>query len=148
MYRLGLGPLLGDRFLRLTHIGRNSGRPHESVLEVVKKDPVRNIYFVASGWGTRSDWFRNVMAHPMVKIQVGGHPYDAIATRVSPAEGEEVLSDYASRHPFALRQLSRIMGYPLGDGEASVRELGRILPIVAFQGITSAWLGLRNQPTF
>lgn len=33
--RLGLGGLLGHRFLLLTHTGRTSGRPRQVVLEVV-----------------------------------------------------------------------------------------------------------------
>ena len=34
-YRCGLGVLLGDRFVLLTHVGRTTGRPRHVVLEVV-----------------------------------------------------------------------------------------------------------------
>ncbi len=44
LYRLRLGGLLGDRFLMLTHIGRNSGQPHQSVLEVVGHDEATDAY--------------------------------------------------------------------------------------------------------
>ena len=38
LYRSGLGPLLGRRFLRLSHRGRRSGAPYATVLEVVAYD--------------------------------------------------------------------------------------------------------------
>jgi hypothetical protein len=42
-YRLGLGGLLGHRFVLLTHTGRNSGRPRQVVLEVVGRREAANI---------------------------------------------------------------------------------------------------------
>jgi len=39
LYQVGLGRILGGRFLMLTHIGRNSGIPKRAVLEVIKSGP-------------------------------------------------------------------------------------------------------------
>src|ERR1051326_6299178 len=56
LFRLGLGRLLGHRFLELTHRGRRSGRRYRTVLEVVRYDPRTQESIVCSGWGTRADW--------------------------------------------------------------------------------------------
>jgi deazaflavin-dependent oxidoreductase (nitroreductase family) len=70
---MGRGGILGGRFLLLEHIGRKSGRTRQTVLEVVGHDAESGRYVVASGWGTRSDWFQNVERGPRVTVQVGRH---------------------------------------------------------------------------
>ena len=49
LYRLGLGQLLGHRFMLLTHRGRRSGRVYQTALEVVRYDPSLRETVVASG---------------------------------------------------------------------------------------------------
>lgn len=133
LYRARLGWLLGQRFLLLTHIGRKSGLPRQAVLEVVRHDSATNTYFVASGFGEKSDWFRNVMKTPQVTIRVGRHEMVATAERL-PLEGaERELLDYARRHPAALRNLARVLGYRIENTEEDVRTLAQVVPIVAFR---------------
>ena len=36
LYKVGLGGLLGGRFLLLNHVGRKSGQPRQAVVEVVR----------------------------------------------------------------------------------------------------------------
>jgi F420H(2)-dependent quinone reductase len=50
-YRMKLGWLFGNRFLMLTHTGRKSGKPHETMIEVVRHDKETDTYYVVSGWG-------------------------------------------------------------------------------------------------
>lgn len=71
LYRMGLGGLLGQRFLLLNHTGRKSGQPRQTVLEVVNHDKTNDTYFIASGFGKKSDWYLNILTHPKVEIQVG-----------------------------------------------------------------------------
>jgi len=59
-YRVGLGVLLGTRFLLLTHTGRKSRLERKNVLEVVKYDKETGTFTVAAGFGTTSDWYRNI----------------------------------------------------------------------------------------
>ena len=79
LYRLHLGRLLGHRFLQLTHRGRRSGALHQTVVEVVGRDRASGAYCVAAGWGKKSDWYRNILADPHVRVRVGGRVFDAIA---------------------------------------------------------------------
>ena len=48
LYRLGLGGLLGRRFLLLTYTGRKSGRPRQVVLEVVGRHEPSGGFLIAS----------------------------------------------------------------------------------------------------
>jgi deazaflavin-dependent oxidoreductase (nitroreductase family) len=132
-YRLGLGGLLGSRFLLLTHIGRKSGLARRTVLEVVRYDRSRSLFIVAVGFGPRSDWYRNIRHNPHVKVQCGRRTWEMIARFLPPEESGQELLDYARRHPLAMRELAGVMGYRLDGTEADVELLGRSLNMVAFQ---------------
>lgn len=133
LYRFHLGGLLGDRFLMLTHTGRKTGKPHQTVVEVVLHDKASGTYYVVSGWGEKSSWYKNVIANPDVTIQVNNETFPAAAERVTPELGGQVMLDYARKHPAALRELSRFMKYPLDGSEASAIHFGKNIPIIAFR---------------
>ena len=133
IYRLHLGFLLGERFLLLEHIGRKSGKVRRAVLEIIGKDAEPRAYYVASGFGERSHWFRNVMHTPQVVIQVGTKRYQAIAERLPFAEALARLTTYAREHPTALRELSHLLHYDYDGSDESLQELARALPIVRFR---------------
>lgn len=134
LYRVHLGWLLGDRFLMLTHIGRKSGQPHQTVLEVVSHDKSSDAYVIASGWGEQSDWFRNVQKTPRVIVQTGSRCIAAKAERLSPVDAERELRDYAQRHPTAFRKLAGLMtGRPWRDEPEYFYQLAQSLPMVALR---------------
>lgn len=137
LYRFGLGRLLGSRFLRLKHTGRVSGKPRFTVLEVVKHDPDAGTYYVGSGWGERSDWVRNIQANPRVEVEVGGQQFPAIARRLSPEAAAQVMLGYGRKHPFALQELARVMGYRVERSEDAYLALGREVPIFVFEPVES-----------
>ncbi|MBN1312883.1 MAG: nitroreductase family deazaflavin-dependent oxidoreductase [Anaerolineae bacterium] len=133
LYRLGLGGLLGEHFLLLTHTGRKSGQPRQNVLEVVRHDQETGAYIVASGFGEKADWYKNIIAQPLVTIQVGLKVMPVCAERLSTSEAIREMLDYNRRYPNALRALAGIMGYRTDGSEADVRALGEIIPILAFK---------------
>jgi deazaflavin-dependent oxidoreductase (nitroreductase family) len=133
LYRAHLGFLLGERFLMLSHTGRKTGRLHRSVIEIVDHDKASDTYYAVSGWGEKSNWYRNIMANPRVTVQVKNRIFQSDAQRVSPDVGAQVLVDYARKHPFALREIAGIMKYPLDGSEADVINLGRTVPVIAFK---------------
>lgn len=51
VFRLHLSWLLMRRFLLLTHSGRKSGLPRQTVLEVLQYDRGKGRYVVFAGWG-------------------------------------------------------------------------------------------------
>lgn len=133
MYKVHLGWLLGERFLLLTHTGRISGERRQAVLEIIRIDKTKNIYFVASGFGEKSDWFRNLQNNPEVIIQVRGQQMHVHARRLPQDEAEAEFLDYAHRHPTAIKNLVGMLGYQIDGSEDSLRGLAKVMPVVAFE---------------
>ena len=127
LYKLNLGWMMGNRFLKITHTGRVSGQSRQVVLEVVKYDPAIDTYYITAAWGEQSDWVKNIRANPRVQVQVGRRKMEMVAEQLTPEQGEAVILDYAQRHPTAMKSLARFMGYQLDGSEADFRELGRLL---------------------
>jgi deazaflavin-dependent oxidoreductase (nitroreductase family) len=134
IYRLRLGWLLGNRFLLLTHVGRKTGLPHQTVVEVVDHSRTGDRYLIASGWGKKSDWFRNIQKTPEVRVQVGRRSIQAHATILHVAEAAEVLLNYARQHPAAFRELAKfMMGERLGVTKEDCNRLAQSIPLVALR---------------
>ncbi|GJM40747.1 MAG: hypothetical protein DHS20C20_10290 [Ardenticatenaceae bacterium] len=130
-YRIGLGGLLGKRFLLLNHIGRKSGKPRQTVLEVVNYIKESNTYFIAAGFGKQSDWYLNILAHPEIEIQVGWRKMEVTAVPLTPDQSGEAMVDYSRRHPTAAKNLGKLIGYSVST-EAEYHTLGReSIPFIA-----------------
>jgi len=134
LYRLHLGRLLGQRFLLLTHIGRNSGQARQTVIEVVKHDRQSDSYFVASGWGKKSDWYRNIHKNPDVVINVGRRKLQVRAEDIPLPEAIDILGEYAQRYPLAFKELTGLfLGERLQPNRESGQRLAEMMPMVAFR---------------
>lgn len=134
LYRLGFGPLLGNRLLYLVHIGRKSGRPREAVLEVVGFDREIPEAVVVSGWGERSDWYRNLRAAAAREVRVGRHRWIAPEHRILPGqEVVRVLESYRARHPRAWRKIAPVLGFPADLGSPAGQQALARIRAVAFR---------------
>ena len=84
-WRMGLGKILshkalsGSKMLVLSSWGRKSQKPRHTMLSYVL---VGENEYVCSGWGARTDWYKNILADPHVTVQVGHRIYGAKARRV------------------------------------------------------------------
>ena len=79
-------------FCYLTTTGRVSGRPHTIEIWFALRD--RTLYLL-SGGGDRSDWVRNLLAHPEVSVRLGRRDAPALAARarvVDPSSDEDDLA--------------------------------------------------------
>ena len=133
LYRLGLGRLFGDRLLLLNHIGRVSGKPRQTILEVVTHDRADGSFVVASGWGPSAAWYRNLLHTPDVSVQVGKRVTAVTAVPLPEEEGAEIFAQYAIRHrTLAKHLLPRLMGFSVDGSEADFWEVGRRMPFVRF----------------
>lgn len=129
LYRARLGGLLGGRLLMLEHIGRNSGARRHVVLEVLETrgHPARS-YVVASGFGDRAQWFRNITANPRVRVYAGSRPPAPATARVlQQSEADRVLGDYIERHRRAWAQFAEVLERTLGE---PVTATNTALPMV------------------
>jgi deazaflavin-dependent oxidoreductase (nitroreductase family) len=130
-YRLGLGWLFGERILLLNHIGRVSGKPHQTILEVAEHDRSDGSYVVASGWGPTAAWYRNILHKPEVTIQVGRRTIPVKAVPLDQDTGAHIFARYASRHRrLAQYVLPRVLGMAVDGSDADLREVGRRMPFI------------------
>ena len=136
LYRLGLGWLFGDRLALLTHIGRNSGRQRQVVIETVRMDRVTQTVYILSGWGEQSDWVLNIRANPEVLVQVGRRRWPATVVRLAAGQVEHELLAYARRRPAALAALAKRYQAAVPQGGAlpgTCRILACRIPLFALQ---------------
>jgi deazaflavin-dependent oxidoreductase (nitroreductase family) len=129
VFKARAGAVLGSRLLMLEHTGRTSGVRRYVVLEVVDH-PTSDSYVVASGFGQKAQWFRNIKANPRVRVYAGSHaPMPATARIMTQQEADRALSAYASRHPRAWERfrpvLERTLGRPITETDTplSIVEL-------------------------
>ena len=134
LYLFGLGRVLGYRFLLVVHRGRKSGLLRETILEVIRHDPISRESVVLSGRGEKADWYCNIQASPALEIRTGGERYVPKHRLLAPEENHAVISEYASHHRAAFRLLVKTFGfgYPLDGTEEERRKYAESLRLVAF----------------
>lgn len=131
-YRAHLGFLFGGRLIAIVQHGRRSGKRYVTGLEVLVRQDGGLLVF--SAWGTRADWYRNIVAGGVAELWDGRTRYDHVSFRaLAPDEAFEALGRYEQEHPrTAAQTLPRMLpGY---DGSAEMRrELAEAGTIVAFR---------------
>ena len=85
-----LSGLASEDYCYLTTTGRVSGRPHEIEIWFAIKD---GTLYLLSGGGDRSDWVRNLHAHPAVTVRIGEHTFAGQA-RIVDDEKEDMMVRY------------------------------------------------------
>ncbi|MFF2551902.1 nitroreductase family deazaflavin-dependent oxidoreductase [Nocardia sp. NPDC058058] len=114
VFRARLGFLFGGRLLLLEHTGRSSGRPRYVVLETVARQAPSRV-IIASGFGSRAQWYRNLAADPSCRVSIGArHRAPAVARTLTSGESETVLAEYKRAHPAAYRELSGVIEQAIG----------------------------------
>ncbi|MGH9529393.1 MAG: nitroreductase family deazaflavin-dependent oxidoreductase [Terriglobales bacterium] len=137
LYRWRLGFLLGNRFLLLIHIGRCTGRRHQTVLEVMEYREDGPEAVVMSGFGPNSDWFRNLKANRAADVVVGSRHFSASHRLLGEEEAVTVVRNYERRNwvvaPIMRRVLSRLLGWRYSGSEDDRRRMVRQLPLLSFR---------------
>jgi deazaflavin-dependent oxidoreductase (nitroreductase family) len=98
-----------------------------AVLEVV--DHASDSYVVASGFGRKAQWFRNIQANPRVRVYAGSRrPAPATARVLDQTEADRALAAYRSRHPRAWEQFKPVLEETLGT---TITDTDTPLPMAA-----------------
>lgn len=136
LYRWHLGWALGHRFVLLVHTGRRTGLERRTVLEVVRYDAETGAVVVMSGFGRRSDWYRNIQARPARLVIVGRRSFHPVHRDLTVEEASAALADYESRNriaaPIIRKVLSRLVGWRYDGSEESRCRLVGERPLVLF----------------
>lgn len=131
LYRWRLGWLLGGRFVLLEHVGRKTGQQRQTVLEVVRYDQPSDTYIIIAGFGRQTDWFQNVLAAPIARVQVGRRHALVIARELSTDATTLELLAYRRHHPFAARLIAPVLKIPLDGTAEQLAAAAELLPMVA-----------------
>jgi deazaflavin-dependent oxidoreductase (nitroreductase family) len=119
LYRHGLGWVFGQRVLMLEHTGRRSGQARFVCLEVVDR-PGPDRVVIVSGFGERSDWYRNLRTEPGCFVSTGRlRRIPARARFMTSEEASAALGRYQRAHPGAWdrlrRAIEKAVGHPVGQ---------------------------------
>jgi deazaflavin-dependent oxidoreductase (nitroreductase family) len=136
LYRLGLGKLLGKRFMRLTHVGRRSGKVYHTVLVALRFDKDTREIFAFSPW-SESNWYRNIQASPALEVETGDFQsgricYAPIQRSLTAEEIVEAIIAFRDQYPIFSRMVARIPGWKIDSSYEEFLELARTLRGVAF----------------
>lgn len=135
LYRVGLGRLLGRRFLALTHRGRKSGRLYDTILEVAVFDPATDESVVVSAYGNGADWYRNLQAGSAVRVRTGKLDYPPEHRFLAPEEATATAAEFCRLHPWEAKLAPRVLP-AIGAGPTDATDPVQMLaalPMVAFR---------------
>jgi deazaflavin-dependent oxidoreductase (nitroreductase family) len=132
LYRLNLGWLLGHRFVRLTHVGRRSGKVRQTVLAVLSFDGQSREIKAVSAWNA-SEWYKNIQAAPALQVETGFTRYAPTQRDLSSEEIAHLFVDFRREHPLFCRIVCRIPGWKWDSSFTEFLELARTLRGVAFR---------------
>jgi deazaflavin-dependent oxidoreductase (nitroreductase family) len=111
------GPMEGRPLLLLTTIGAKTGQRHTTpIMYIPDGTPGTNgadgtrLLVIASNAGApdHPDWYRNLVAHPDVTVEVGNETYEARAVVLDGAEREQVWASIVAQYPFFAQHQAQI----------------------------------------
>ncbi len=129
LYRARLGFLFGHRFLMLCHRGRTSGNRYRTVVEVAGR--IGEEWVVASGYGPRADWYRNLAAGGLESVWIGSRRHTARARLLEPEEAATVFARYEADHPRTAAVLMDELGVSYDGSDAGRVGMMHSIPMVA-----------------
>ena len=131
----GYERILGIDWLVLTTRGRRSGEPRTVMVDVIGHDPVTDTWYIQPADGQRSQWLRNLRAHPYATVEVRGRRFQAGATEITGKEGAEVVLRFIRSHPLYARVIIWFVGYVDSPDhpDEELRERLRTVPVVALR---------------
>lgn len=110
----------GRPLLLLTTVGRRSGLARTTPMMYVRLDGRLHVIASNAGAVQHPQWYRNLLAEPRVRVEVGDEAFDAIATPLDGVERDEAFSRIVAANPF------------FADHQAGV---DRLIPVVALDPV-------------
>lgn len=86
--------------LLLTTIGARSGQPRTTPMMYIRDGGRLLVVASNAGAPAHPDWYRNLVAHPEVTVEVQAEIYDAMATVIEGAELQQVWARIVEQYPF------------------------------------------------
>ena len=132
-YRHNAGPAVGRTFVAFTHVGRKTGRPHQTVAMVLRYDRATGEAVIFAAWGPQTDWYRNLQAHPAVQVQLGGQTFTPQQRFLTDEEAFDVVVQFRREHPHRMQFATTVLGWGDLRDDARVRQFVATRPFLAFR---------------
>ncbi len=89
----------GRPLLVLTTIGAKSGRPHTNPVMYLREGDHLYVFASKGGAPTHPDWYRNLLAHPEVTVELGAEKFHAIAKPVTDEARDQIYGRWERQYP-------------------------------------------------
>lgn len=96
----GEGQFDGRPLLLLTTIGAKSGQRRTTPMMYIPDNDRWLVIASNIGAPTHPDWYRNLVAHPEVTVEVGTETFDATAVVTQGAERDQLWTRIVELYPF------------------------------------------------
>ncbi|MBM3178847.1 MAG: nitroreductase family deazaflavin-dependent oxidoreductase [Chloroflexi bacterium] len=133
MYKIGFGGferLVGAQWMLLTTIGRKTGKPRETMVDVMDYDKATDSYYIEVAYGQRADWYRNIQANPIFEAKVGRRKFLARAKALSTEGSADMLVKFYREKPVYTRSVMAMVGMKF-NGEEDLRAMASKLLLLA-----------------
>jgi deazaflavin-dependent oxidoreductase (nitroreductase family) len=111
-------PMNGRPLLLLTTTGARSGQRRTTPMMAVRDEDRLLVIASNAGAPKHPDWYRNLVAHPTVTVEVGTETFEATAVVLEGAERARVWGRIIDRYPF------------FADHQA---KISREIPVIALE---------------
>ena len=92
-------PMAGRPLLLLTTTGAKSGQRRTTPMMYIRVDDQLLVIASNAGAPSHPDWYRNLMAHPEVTVEVGNETYEATAKVLTGEERSRLYARQAELYP-------------------------------------------------
>ena len=94
------GPMEGRPLLLLTTAGAKSGQLRTTPIMYIPDGDRLLVIASNAGAATHPDWYRNLLAHPEVTVEVGNETFEAIAVVTEGSERQRLWTRVVELYPF------------------------------------------------
>jgi deazaflavin-dependent oxidoreductase (nitroreductase family) len=99
-FRANAGKVAGRELLLLTTRGRKTGREHVTPLMYIRDGQRYSVIASRGGDPNNPHWYKNLVANPRVRVEVGPDSFETDAIVADEAERERLFALQAARYPF------------------------------------------------
>jgi deazaflavin-dependent oxidoreductase (nitroreductase family) len=89
----------GRPLLLLTTTGAKSGRHRTNPVMYLREGDRVFVFASKGGAPSHPDWYRNLLAHPEVAVEIGDLTYTAIAKPLTGEERDSIYARWAQQYP-------------------------------------------------
>jgi deazaflavin-dependent oxidoreductase (nitroreductase family) len=104
----GAGPFAGRPLLLLTTTGAKSGLRRTAPMMYVPDGDRLLVIASNAGAPAHPDWYRNLLAHPEVTVEVGADKFDSRAVVLEGMERQQLWDRIVASYPFFIEHQAKI----------------------------------------